>query len=668
MQFPESWLRTFVNPSLSTEALCHVLTMAGLEVEEECHGLITLKLTPNRADCLSILGIAREVAALTECFLVPPAVEANPAIIEDQRAVTLDVPQSCPRYCGRVVRGISSKAQSPDWMRQRLEQCGCRPVSPVVDITNYVMLELGQPLHAFDNAKLSGTVHVRVAKPEETLLLLNGEQVTLAPDHLVIADEQQVLALAGIMGGIASAVDETTTDIFLESAFFAPVAIAGKARALGLSTDASHRFERGVDFELPRLAMERATRLMVDICGGRPGAIIETVSTPHLPIRQPVRLRIPRVAAVLGVDIPLNRMETLLQTLGGTLERQGEDFVVTPPACRFDIEIEEDLIEEIARLVGYDTIPARPPQATLSMLPLPENLRVPGRIKQFLAGRGYQEVVTYSFVDAEWEADFAGNVDPLRLANPIASQMSVMRSTLLGGLLNVWVTNRNRQISRARIFEMGRCFLTTEVQPQRLAGLWVGSVWPEQWGAPARDVDFFDVKGDVEALFAAMGSLCFEKLTHPALHPGQAAKILLDGREVGFMGALHPGLVQKYELGTAPVVFEVDRDVLLPVSVPAYCEVSRQPAVIRDLALVVRQDQDFESLQAALRAAAPPIVAAVSLFDVYQGKGLADGQKSLAFRVVMRDTERTLVEADVEEAVACLVDAAVRYCGAVLRG
>ncbi|MDP2751412.1 MAG: phenylalanine--tRNA ligase subunit beta [Rhodocyclaceae bacterium] len=668
MQFSESWLRTFVNPSLSTEALCHLLTMAGLEVEDENEGLITLKLTPNRADCLSILGIAREVAALTGSFLVSPSVDAIPAVIDDHRAVTLDVPQSCPRYCGRIVRGISPTAKTPDWMQQRLEQCGSRAISPVVDITNYVMLELGQPLHAFDNAKLSGTLHVRAAKPEETLRLLNGEVVELSSHHLLIADEAQALALAGIMGGISSAVDENTTDLFLESAFFAPKAIAGKARALGFSTDASYRFERGVDFELPRWALERATRLIVDICGGHAGPIIETVSTANLPIRQPVRLRTGRVADVLGVDIPLNRIEALLQTLGGNLKQQDDGFVITPPACRFDIEIEEDLIEEIARLYGYNNIPARPPRANLSMLPLPENVRTPLHIKQFLAGRGYQEVVTYSFVEAAWETDFAGNTDPLRLANPIASQMSVMRSTLLGGLVNVLVTNRNRQTPQVRIFEMGRSFLTIEAQPQRLAGLWAGSALPEQWGInPTRDVDFFDIKGDLEALFSPH-SLHFEKMIHPALHPGRAARILFDGRDIGFVGALHPQLVQKYELGMAPVVFEVDRDVLLSISVPAYREVSRQPAVIRDLALVVSQNQNVEPLQAALRAAAPPVVVDISLFDVYQGKGLADGQKSLAFRVVMRDTERTLTDVEVEKTVALLVDAAVHYCGAVLRG
>lgn len=672
MQFPESWLRTFVNPPLSTETLCHLLTMAGLEVEEshsvDADCLITLKLTPNRADCLSLFGIAREVAALTSCLLVPPSVEPIPAVVEDHRLVMLDVPQSCPRYCGRVVRGISPQATTPDWMQKRLEHCGLRAVSPVVDITNYVMLELGQPLHAFDNTRLSGAVHVRAAKQGESLRLLNGEVIELSSDHLVIADEVQSLALAGIMGGISSAVDVNTTDLFLESAFFAPDAIAGKARALGLSTDASHRFERGVDFELPRLAMERATRLIVELCGGQPGAIIETVSTTHLPIRQPVRLRTARVAEVLGVALLSDQIETLLQTLGGMLERQDDIFIVTPPAHRFDIDIEEDLIEEIARLQGYDTIPARPPCAMLSMLPCPENAQTPHQIKQFLAGRGYQEVVTYSFVEAEWETDFAGNAAPLRLANPIASQMSVMRSTLLGGLINVLVTNRNRQTPHVRIFEMGRCFLTTETQPQRLAGLWAGSALPEQWGVmPFREVDFFDVKGDLEALFASC-SLRFEKMLHPALHPGRAARILFEGRGVGFVGSLHPQLVQKYDLGTAPVVFEVDRDVLLSVPVPSYCEGSRQPAVVRDLALVVSQEQNFEPLQAALRAVAPSIVTELSLFDVYQGKGLASGQKSLAFRVVMRDTARTLVEMEVEQAMALLVEEAVRCCGAVVRG
>ncbi len=794
MQFPESWLRALVNPPLSTAELCHLLTMAGLEVEEmqpvapefsnivvarvlsvdkhpdadklklckvdtgehgvlaivcgapnvaadmvvpcalvgaklpgleikkakvrgvesfgmlcsarelglsEDHGgllslpadapigqnvreylqlddtLITLKLTPNRADCLSLTGIAREVSALTGVPLTLPAVEPVAPAHDETRGVVLDAPAACPRYCGRIVRGVNARAATPDWMKQRIERCGIRSISALVDVTNYVMLELGQPLHAFDDKLLSGAIHVRYPRAGEELLLLNEQMVTPAGDTALIADEAQALAMAGIMGGEHSGINDETTDLFLESAFFAPDAIAGKARALGFSSDASYRYERGVDFELQRVAIERATQLIIDICGGRPGPVVEGVSPDHLPSRSPVRLRCARAAKVLGIALQPSQIEALLTGLGLACARDGDDFVVTPPSHRFDIAIEEDLIEELARLHGYDNIPASPPRARMAMLPQTESRRTTAEVRRLLAGRGYHEVVNFSFVEAGWEADFCGNAMPITLANPIASQMGVMRSSLIGGLVGNLIANRSRQAERVRVFELGRCFLADPAggpvpgfnQPLRVAGLCSGTALPEQWGAAARAVDFFDAKADVEALLAP-SALRFEKVQHPALHPGRAAKVMLDGEAIGVIGELHPRWVQKYELagvGGAPVVFEVELEALLARSLPAYREISRFPAVTRDIALVVGQEQPVQPLLDALLGKAAAIVRGIELFDVYHGKGLVEGKKSLAFRIVMQDTQRTLSDGEVEATVTELVTIAQSGFAAELR-
>jgi phenylalanyl-tRNA synthetase beta chain len=792
MQFSESWLRSLCNPKLSTEELCHLLTMAGLEVEEcrpagvefsnvvvaevlsvekhpdadklklcsvavgeaaplqivcgapnvaagmkvpcarvgarlpgieikrakvrgiesfgmlcsarelglsDNHGgllplaadapvgedirrhldlddhLITLKLTPNRADCLSLLGIARELSALTGSPLSAPEFEPVAAVVTDTRKVVLDAPQSCSRYCGRIIRGVDARAPTPEWMRRRIERSGIRSISFLVDVTNYVMLELGQPLHAFDDAELSGAIHVRLPKPGEQLLLLNEQTVTPSADTALIADDEKPLAMAGVMGGEHSGINDSTRDLFLESAFFPPAAIAGKARAFGFSSDASHRYERGVDFELQRKAIERATQLIVDTCGGKPGPVMEAVAAGHLPQRRPVRLRSARAARVLGITLPEARIEAMLRGLGLHLEKTSEGFSVTPPSFRFDIEIEEDLIEEIARIHGYDNIPSQPPVARMAMMPATEHSRTTMNLRRIVAAREFHEVVTYSFVERAWEADFAANTAPVVLANPIASQMGVMRSTLIGGLVGVLVANRKRQTERVRIFELGRCFrreanagpVSGFAQPLRLAGLAAGSAAPEQWGMPDRRVDFYDIKADVEALFAPR-RLEFAKAEHPALHPGRCAAVLLDGEKVGVVGELHPRWAQKYELGSAPVVFELELASLLATRFPDYSEVSRLPAVTRDLALVLPQSQTLAPLIAALRAAAPAIVRDVALFDVYQGKGLGESEKSLAFRIVMQDTQRTLEDAEVDAAIAGLLAVATRDFNASLRG
>ncbi|TYC53367.1 phenylalanine--tRNA ligase subunit beta [Zoogloea oleivorans] len=636
--------------------------------------LFTIKLTPNRADCLSLTGIAREVAALTASPLTLPACEPVAAAHADVRAIILDAPEACPRYSGRIIRGVNAKAPTPEWMKQRLARSGIRSISALVDVTNYVMLELGQPLHAFDNAKLNGAIHVRLPNPGEQVLLLNGQTITPAADTLLIADETRALALAGVMGGEDSGITLDTTDLFLESAFFAPDVIAGRARAYGFSSDASYRFERGVDFALAGQAMERATRLILDICGGSAGPVQEALAADKLPARAPIRLRAARVRRVLGIALTADCVAGMFERLNLTVARDGEDFVVTPPSYRFDLEIEEDLIEEIARLHGYDNIPSVPPRGPISMLPRPEAKRDTMFIRRLVAGREYQEVINFAFVDEAWEKDFCGNADPVRLANPIASQMSVMRSSLIGGLVANVVTNRKRQTNRVRVFEIGRCFARDAAgkpvdgfhQPVRLAALAAGFVRPEQWAETSRNVDFFDVKADLEALlFPRVAE--FERAAHPALHPGRSARVLLDGRAIGFIGELHPVWVQRHELGTAPVLFEIELDVLLDTVTPAYQELSRFPAVTRDLALVVDQDAAAAILLKGLQAVAPAIVQRIELFDQYQGKGVEPNRKSLAFRVVMQETQRTLEDVEVDAAMAALTRHAEENLGAKLR-
>ncbi|MDD3329045.1 MAG: phenylalanine--tRNA ligase subunit beta [Zoogloea sp.] len=637
--------------------------------------LFTIKLTPNRADCLSLTGIAREVAALTGSPLSLVACEPVAAGHADTRGIVLDAPEACPRYCGRIIRGVDAKAPTPEWMKQRLARSGIRSISALVDVTNYVMLELGQPLHAFDNAKLAGAIHVRLPQPGEQVLLLNGQTITPAADTLLIADEARALALAGIMGGEDSGITLDTTELFLESAFFAPDAIAGRARAYGFSSDASYRFERGVDFALAGQAIERATRLILDICGGEAGPVVEAVAADKLPARAPIRLRASRVRRVLGIDLSADAVAGMFERLDLQVSREGDDFIVTPPSYRFDVEIEEDLIEEIARIHGYDNIPSHAPRGPITMLPRPEAKRDTMSLRRQVAAREYQEVINFAFVEEAWEKDFAGNTNPVRLANPIASQMSVMRSSLIGGLVANVVTNRKRQTNRVRVFEIGRCFAHDVAgqpvegyhQPVRIAALAAGFAKPEQWGEANRNVDFFDLKADLEALlFPRVAE--FERASHPALHPGRAACVKIDGKAVGFIGELHPVWVQRYELGTAPVVFELDLDVLLQSVTPAYAELSRFPAVTRDLALVVDQQVASSVLLAGLQAVAPAIVQRIELFDQYQGKGIEPNRKSLAFRVVMQETQRTLEDAEVDAAMNALTRHAEEALGAKLRG
>ena len=634
-----------------------------------------LKLTPNRADCLSLLGIAREVGAITGATTNLPVVPEVPASIADQRNIVLDAPEACPLYCGRVIKGVDAKASTPEWMKRRLERSGIRAISALVDVTNYVMLELGQPLHAFDNTRLEGAVHARLAKPEEKLLLLNEQTIAVDADVLVIADDAKPLAMAGIMGGEESGITLDTSELFLESAFFAPKAIAGRARRYGFGSDASHRFERGVDFGGVRRAIERATQLIIDICGGQAGPVVEAKAS--LPARQPVRLRTARAEKVLGLPLGAERIAGLFKGLALSFEQQGDDFLVTPPSWRFDMEIEEDLIEEIARLYGYDNIPSPAPRGRMEMMVQPEAQRPAYRIRQMLADRGYQEVVNFAFVEEAWEADFAAKTaesDLIRLANPIASQMAVMRSNLFGGLVSNLVTNLKRKQSRVRLFEVGRSFHRDAAaqpvngfhQPWKLAGLAFGGALPEGWAGGSRKVDFYDVKGDVEALLAP-AQLRFDKLVHPALHPGRSARVLLDGQDVGCIGELHPEWVQKYDLPNAPVLFELDFAAVKLAKVPAYAEVSKFPPVIRDLAIVVDQSVALQTLLDGLKGQISGLIQDIQLFDVYVGKGVPENKKSLAFRIVMQDTQRTLQDSEVDAAMQQLVSCFEQAFGAQLR-
>ncbi|SDV50173.1 phenylalanine--tRNA ligase subunit beta [Chitinasiproducens palmae] len=809
MQFSESWLRSFVNPALDTEALAHAMTMGGAEVESlrpsapPCSGVVVarvvdvskhpdadrlnvcqvdvggerllnivcgapnvapgvrvpcalvgaelppaeaggepfrirkgklrgvesegmlcsarelklsedhggllllpadapvgqdirdylgmddtifeVKLTPNKADCLSVMGLARDVAAITGAAFEAPAVAPVAPSLDERLPVRIAAPDLCGRFSGRIVRNVNARAATPAWMVSRLASAGQRSVSALVDISNYVMLALGRPSHVFDLDKISGGLEVRWARDGESLQLLNGQTVTLASDVGVIADQHSVESLAGIMGGDSTAVSLDTRNVYIEAAFWWPDAIRGRARRYNFSTDAAYRFERGVDYATTVEHVELLTRLLIDICGGDAGPVDDQVVA--LPARQPVTLRVARLVKVLGVTIAADEIADILTRLNLPFDRQEDRFVVRPPSYRFDLEIEEDLIEEVARIYGYDRIPVRPPVAPSSMRGLPETQRGLHGVRRRIAARDYVETVNFSFVDADYERDLAGNATPLRLLNPIASQLSVMRSTLLGGLIDVLRYNLNRKADRVRVFEAGRVFGAQSAaeagplavrgiaQPLRVAALAYGPADEEQWAQATRPVDFFDVKGDLEALLAPRVAR-FDKTSHPALHPGRAASVWLDGVEVGFIGELHPRWQQKYELPRAPIVFEIDLAAASLRALPAPSLVSRFPPVRRDIALVVRDEVGAQAvLDSLLAGAAEPACKAVRqivLFDQYKPReegagGLAAGDKSLAFRITLQDTESTLNDQDIDLAMDALVGRVAREHGARLR-
>ncbi|MDP2032439.1 MAG: phenylalanine--tRNA ligase subunit beta [Polaromonas sp.] len=788
MQFPESWLREFCNPPLSTEALAETLTMAGLEVEDlkpvappfskivvgeireavqhpdadrlrvcqvdvgqgallnivcgapnarvgikvpcalvgaelppgddgkpflikvgklrgvESQGMLcsarelklsedhagllelaadaplgqdirvhlnlddtlfTLKLTPNLAHCLSVYGVAREVAALTGAPLKTPAFPPATVAGTDKLAVSISAPDLCGRFSGRVVRHVNTKAATPSWMVDRLARCGQRSVTALVDISNYVMFELGRPSHIFDLDKIHGGLDVRWGKAGESLKLLNGNTVTVDEKVGVIADGQQVESLAGIMGGDATAVSDATENIYVEAAFWWPKAIAGRSRRYNFSTDAGHRFERGVDPGQTVEHIERITQLILEICG-TPDTVCGPVDDVrvNMPVAAPVSLRVARAVKVIGMPLTQAQCADALRRLGLTVTEGEGTLTVTPPSYRFDLQIEEDLIEEVVRLVGYQQLPATPPLAPITARVRPEAQRSAFAVRRALAGLGYQETINFSFVEERWEHELAGNPNPIKLLNPIASQMSVMRSSLLGSLLQVLKFNLDRKAARINVFELGRVFLrdpssrntdTTVAgfdQPMRVAGLAYGPRESLQWSLSDKGVDFFDLKGDVQALLAPLQPV-FTPASHPAMHPGRCAGVSIDGRDIGFIGELHPQWRQAYELAQAPMLFELDLDALLQRPVPVFQPVSKLQPVERDIAVIVDEAVTHAALMAAIHGASTAgLLKSATLFDVYrpqQGNtAMQAGEKSLAVRLVLGGGDATLTEEQIE--------------------
>jgi phenylalanyl-tRNA synthetase beta chain len=793
MQFPESWLREFCNPSLTTQQLADTLTMAGLEVEElepvappftkivvgeikeavqhpnadrlrvcqvdvgqgallnivcgapnarvgirvpcamvgaelppgedgkpfvikvgklrgvesqgmlcsakelkiaDDHGgllelpadaplgqdirqylnlddtLMTLKLTPNLAHCLSVYGIAREVSALTGAPLKVPSFPAVATQISDKLVVKVQASDLCGRFSGRVVKGVNTKAQTPHWMVDRLARCGQRSVSPLVDISNYVMFEFGRPSHIFDLDKIHGGLQVRWGKPGESLKLLNGNTVTVDEKVGVIADDSQVESLAGIMGGDATAVSDDTQNIYIEAAFWWPTAIAGRSRRYNFSTDAGHRFERGVDPQLTVEHIERITQLVLDICG-TPETKVGPIDdqTLSIPQAQPVTLRVARANKVIGMPLTQQQCADALHGLGLQVTEGEGTVTVTPPSFRFDLQIEEDLIEEVARMVGYNNLPTNPPLAPITAKVRRETERSPSAVRRAIAALGYQETINYSFVEESWEKDLAGNAKPIRLLNPIASQMSVMRSSLIGSLLQVVKFNADRKADRVRVFELGRVFLRNNAvqssdttvegldQPMRVAGMAWGPVEPLGWQGKARNVDFYDVKADVEKLLAPRKAE-FVAAEHPALHPGRSAQVLLGGVVIGHVGELHPRWRQAWELSSAPVVFELSLDAVTARVVPVAQGVAKQQPVERDIAVIVAESVTHDQLMKAIHAAPTDgLLQNAVLFDIYRPKAdapagsLAVGEKSLAVRLTLGAAEASLTEAQIEAAM-----------------
>ena len=635
---------------------------------------IEVDLTPNRGDCLSLAGLAREVGALYAAPVTRPVVMTVPAVHEEVRSVEVLAPAACPRYLGRVIRNVDLSKPTPLWMVERLRRADVRSIDAAVDITNYVMLELGQPLHAFDLAEINGGIRVRMAEEGEKLVLLDGQEVTLRSDTLVIADHSRALAIAGVMGGEHSGVSTTTRDVFLESAFFDQIAVAGKARSYGLHTDASHRYERGVDWQLAREAMERATGLLLEITGGEAGPIIETVSEQHLPKIAPITLRAQRISQMLGMEMDAAEVERLLSALGLNISADGAgQWRVEVPSHRFDISLEVDLIEELARLYGYNRLPVRYPQARLAPQAKAEARSDLPELRRLLVARGYQEAITYSFIDPRQFELFSPGVEPLLLANPISNDMAAMRSSLWPGLVKSLQHNLNRQQDRVRLFESGLRFvgqLEGLKQEPMLAGVVCGSRLPEGWAQGRDVVDFFDVKADVEAVLGFAGALdafTFVPGKHPALHPGQTARIERDGREVGYVGAIHPELSKTLGLDRPVFVFELVLAEVALGKMPKFQELSRFPEVRRDLALLADRDVASSAVLDVIRENAGEWLTDLRLFDVYQGKGIDPHRKSLAVGLTWQHPSRTLNDDEVNTATQNILTSLENRLNATLR-
>ncbi len=634
---------------------------------------IDVDLTPNRSDCLGIAGIAREVGVLTGCDVTRWPAEAITEQSKRTFNVTVDATADCPRYIGRVIENVNVKAETPLWMQEKLRRSGVRSLGPIVDVTNYVMLELGQPMHAFDLDKLSGGITVRLAKTNEKLTLLDGQEVTITDNTLVIADDESALALAGIMGGEASSVSDDTKNIFLEAAHFNPLAIAGRARAYGLHTDSSHRFERGVDPELPRAAIERATALLLDIVGGKAGPVTETVSESDLPQQKIITLRASRIKRVLGIAIDSAQVEDQLTRLGLTVVAQDDAWQVTVPTFRFDLAIEVDLIEELGRLYGYDKLPETRPQGTVLTADISEHTIATHRLLSLLVDRGYQEAITYSFGDPTVQQHLAVEGEQaIELANPISAELSVMRTSLWPGLIQALVYNLNRQHDRIRLFEVGRSFSGTKdnvEQHRQIAGVICGSRYAEQWAEKQRLVDFFDIKADVEALLDLGGeeNIRFVSEQHPALHPGQSARIYQGDIAIGWVGALHPKLNEPLELSAKAYVFELTLSSVLKAKVPSFEMLSKFPAIRRDLALLVNTTVTAGEIEHCLNGVRSDILKSIQLFDVYSGAGVELDKKSIAIAFQLQHSERTLTDEEVDAVIETVAKTLNQQVGATIR-
>ncbi len=635
--------------------------------------VIDIEITPNRGDCLSIKGLAREVGVLNQLEVNEPSIQPIAATITDQWPIKVSASQACPRYCGRIIQGIHPDATTPMWMQERLRRSGVRCVSSVVDICNYVMLALGQPLHAFDLGQLTGEIHVRYAKENETLTLIDSQTIQLHNNTLIIADDKGPQAIAGIMGGGASAVTPKTQAIFLESAFFTPKNISLAARCYGLHTDAGYRFERGVDYELPSIAAEYATALLLELVGGQAGPLVVVETPRELPVALDIKLRRAQIPRLIGVNIDDSQVVTILSSLGMSLKETKEGWTVKPPSYRFDISQEIDLIEEIARIYGYEKIPVQRMSCELEMLKQPETELPSGQFSNLLVDRGYHEAITYSFIEPQLQHMLDPNVTPIRVDNPIAHDMAAMRTSLWPGLIQAMRYNLNRQCESLRLFETGLCFYPEGKgykQLNQLGFVATGQVFPKQWAQPLREIDFYDVKGDVEALLgktARAHDFSWVRSEHPALHPGQSADLNLRGQCVGHLGALHPKIAQQMDINQVVFVFEIATSAIASAQLPEFTIISKYPAVHRDLAMVVNEALPTTQILHKIKETAGQLLGSVQVFDVYQGEGVEKGKKSVALGLTFQDPSRTLIDSEINDVIQSVVVALDREFHAKLR-
>lgn len=636
--------------------------------------VLDVALTPNRGDCLSIQGIAREVAVINQCPLNKLQIDSISPVQKITRHVHLEAGKGCPCYAGRRIAAVNNSKQTPLWLQEKLQRAGVRSINPVVDITNYVMLELGQPMHAFDDGALQGDIHVRYGRAGEKLTLLDGQICEPDADVLVIADDERPQAMAGVMGGLDSAVTDKASSLFLESAWFEPQAISGVARRYGLHTDSSHRFERGVDYTLQVTAIERATRLILDICGGEPGPVIESKNAPDLPVRTAISLNDTAIERLLGITVPADRVTLILESLGMRVESQNSGWQVTPPAWRFDITIEADLIEEIARITGYDNIPARPPRADLVLFSSNDQQALLAKLRHLLVHRGYQEAITYSFVDDQLQQLLDPGTGGIALANPIASDLAVMRTSLWPGLVTALQHNSKRQQSRIRLFEHGLIFRQQDdsiSQIPVISGVICGNTYQKQWDIKDKGSDYFDIKGDVEEILATAGigrvEVAFAPSAHAALHPGKAAEIIYDNQVIGKLGELHPGVQSKLDIHQPVYVFEIEISRISAQITPKYQKISKFPLVRRDIAILVDEGVKVADVECCIRETALNYLVNLELFDVYQGEGIDLGKKSLALGLTFQGSSSTLTDEEVEAIMGDILNQLHSKLGGILR-